>query len=54
MTLKQVELLCFYCWQLQIITVKDLMEFKQRHNIQTNNELLTQLSIIFNLGGCLK
>ncbi len=44
----QFELLIFYCWQLKIKTLKDLADWKARHNVTTNAELLQAMTKAYN------
>ena len=48
MNRKQLEDLIFYCWQLEIKTLKQLAEFKAQHEARTNNELLIALCKAYN------
>jgi hypothetical protein len=43
MNSEQLKDLKFYCWQLNIKTLKQLAEFKAQHKATTNEELLNAL-----------
>lgn len=40
--------LCFYCWQLNILTAGQLAEWKALHNARTNAETLEALAKAYN------
>lgn len=43
MNSEQLKDLKFYCWQLNIKTLKQLADFKATHKATNNNELLNTL-----------
>ena len=48
MNRKKFDLLCFYCWQLNIKTLGDLAKWKAQHNAHTNAETLEALAKAYN------
>ena len=48
MNRKQFDLLCFYCWQLNIKTLYQLQQIKQQYNINSNKDLLNLLCKLYN------
>lgn len=48
MNLKQLDLLCFYCWQLKIKTLGDLARWKAQHNATTTSALLQAMTKAYN------
>ena len=48
MNSKQFYTLCFYCWKLNIKTLKDLTKWKAQHNATTNAETLEALAKAYN------
>lgn len=48
MNRKQFELLCFYCWQLNILTAGQLAEWKAQHNARNNAEMLEAMAKAYN------
>ena len=48
MNSEQLKDLIFYCWQLNIRTLKQLAEFKAQHKATTNSELLKALCKVYN------
>lgn len=48
MNRKQFDLLCFYCWQLNIKTLEELAKWKAQHNATTNAETLEALAKAYN------
>ena len=48
MNRKQFELLCFYCWQLNIKTLEQLAKWQAQHNARTNAETLDAMAKAYN------
>ena len=48
MNRNQFDLLCFYCWQLNIKTLDQLAKWKAQHNATTNAETLEALAKAYN------
>lgn len=48
MNRKKFDLLCFYCWQLNIKTLYQLQQIKQQYNIKANKDLLDLLCKLYN------
>ena len=48
MNRKQFELLCFYCWQLNIKTLEQLAKWQAQHNARTNAETLEAMAKAYN------
>ena len=48
MNSEQLKDLIFYCWQLNIKTLRQLAEFKTQHKAATNEELLNALCKEYN------
>lgn len=48
MNRKRFDLLCFYCWQLNILTAGQLAKWKAQHNATTNDELLQAMAKAYN------
>lgn len=48
MNSEQLKDLEFYCWQLNIETLRQLAEFKAQHKATTNSELLNALGKEYN------
>lgn len=48
MNSEQLKDLKFYCWQLNIKTLRQLAEFKAQHKATTNSELLSALCKAYN------
>lgn len=48
MDMEELNLLWFYCWQLEITNLRQLKEFKIATKSQTNKELLNNLAYVFN------
>ena len=48
MNRNQFDLLCFYCWQLNIKTLGDLAKWQAQHNATTNAETLEALAKAYN------
>jgi len=45
---KQIEEIKFYCWQLQIKTLKQMQTFKNKFKIKDNQTLLQKLAREYN------
>ena len=48
MNRKQLDTLCFYCWQLNIKTLEQLAKWKAQHNARTNAETLEAMAKAYN------
>ena len=48
MNRKQFDLLCFYCWQLNIRTLDQLAKWQAQHNAHTNAETLEAMARAYN------
>ena len=48
MNRKKFDLLCFYCWQLNIKALYQLQQIKQQYNIKSNKDLLDLLCKLYN------
>lgn len=48
MNRNQFDLLCFYCWQLNIKTLKQLAKWQAQHNARTNAETLEAMAKAYN------
>ena len=48
MNRKQFDLLCFYCWQLNIKTLEQLAKWQAQHNAHTNAKTLDAMAKAYN------